>query len=655
MSYIKFDKSQLVNLEYSLTRELVRSNRAGSYASTTIVGCNTRKYHGLLITPQPQLDGGMHVLLSSLDETVIQHNKEFNLGIHLYKGGKASPGGHKYIVDYNLDPTPIITYKVGGVKLTKELIFVSNSDTIIFKYKLLEAHSETMLRFRPFLAFRNANSLSKSNPDVDYRYEQVANGIRLRMYMGYPHIYMQLSKENEFVPNPHWYYDFEYFQEQRMGFEYLEDLYTPGYFDVPIKKGESIYFVASLQKENPKLFPKIFANEINRRVVRDSFENNLQNAAHQFIIKRGNKTEIIAGFPWFGRVARDTFISLPGLTLVQGIYKTFREIVDFIISEMRGPFFPNFGTGDKMQFDSVDGSLWFFWALQQYIIFGGQAKTIWTRYSDTMKLILNSFREGTWYNIHAMNNGLLYAGEHGKAITWMDAVVDGIPVTPRVGLPVEVNALWYNAICFLVELAEKMGDKKTVEQWKPIADKIPEAFVDAFWYEEKKYLYDYVHGDFADRSVRPNQLFAVSLPYSPLNEDQQKTVLDTIKSELLTTRGIRTLAPKNKDYHPEYKGTQRERDLAYHQGSVFPWLFGNFADAWLKLHGKSGLALVKRHYDYFKETIDNYGVGTICELYDGDPPHRDAGAISQAWSVAELLRVKYIIDKFEDKDKKDNK
>ena len=643
MDYMKFDKSKLVNLEYSLTLEMLRSNRAGSYASTTVIGCNTRKYHGLLVTPQPQLDGGMHVLLSQLDETVIQHDQEFNLAIHKYKGEKYNPKGHKYITDFSIDTNLIVTYRVGGVVLTKEMLFAGESDSLIIKYTLVEAHSPTKLRFRPFMAYRNIHSLSKANNDVERKYDTIPNGIKVRMYLGYPHLHLQFSKENEYVHVPDWYFDFDYMREKARGYDSLEDLYTPGYFEMPVKVGESIYFMASLEAEDPKTFARMYNQELKKRIVRNSYLNCLENAAQQFIVKRGKKFEIIAGFHFFGRVTRDTFIALPGLTLIQGDFKTFKNILDNSLTEMRGPLFPNAGTGNRLEYNSVDASLWFFWTLQQYVKYSGD-KTVWKHYGAYMKLILNSFREGSSYNIHMLDNGLLYAGVTGSAVTWMDAVVDGKPVTPRIGLAVEVNALWYNAIRFALELAEKAGDKEFVTDWNPVAENIPESFIATFWNQEKNYLYDYVHGDFRDKSVRPNQVFAASLPYSLLNEDQCKGVLDRVKSELLTPRGLRTLSPKNPDYKPEYTGGPVQRDLAYHQGSVFPWLFGHFAEAWLKLYEQSGVAFITKYFQGFEEVMSEHGIGTVSELYDGDPPYKPSGAISQAWSVSELLRVNNMLE-----------
>jgi predicted glycogen debranching enzyme len=645
MSYISFEKDQLVNLEFSLTRELLRSNRAGSYACTTIIGCNTRKYHGMLVVPQPQIDGGLHVLLSSLDETVIQQNAEFNLALHRFKGEVYTPKGHKYITNFESDPFPTITFRVGGVILTKEMFFIASSDRLIIKYTLVDAHSPTSLRFRPFLAFRNIHAVSKANGNADLSYQEVVNGIRMRLYPGFSNLFMQFSKKPEFSYRPDWYFNFEYIREKARGYDYLEDLATPGIFDIPIAKGESIYFVAGLEEADPGQFTKMYDHENRHRIKRDSYEHCLQNSAEQFILRQNKHTEILAGFPWFGRMSRDSFVALPALTLLQGNIDKFREVLAELIAEMKGPLFPNMGSGISAVYNSVDAPLLFFWTLQQYIRFTGD-KNVWQDYGMPMKTILYGFRQGIQFNIHMLDNGLLYAGEEGNAVTWMDAVVDGHPVTPRVGLPVEINALWYNAIMFALELARKAGDTEFVNDWESIAARIPVEFVDTFWITDKKYLADYVNGDFRDVSVRPNMIFATSLPYSPLDDDQCKGVIDRVISELLTPRGIRTLAPKNQAYKPEYSGNQAERDRAYHQGSVFPWLLGHFAEGYLKLHEESGVGFIKKIFDGLEEVMTEHGIGSISELYDGDPPHKPSGTISQAWSVAEVLRLKWLMEQY---------
>ena len=649
MSYIKFDKLQLINLEYSLSRELLRSNRAGSFASTTIIGCNTRKYHGLLITPQPHIDRGNHVLLSTLDETIIQRDAEFNFGIHKYQGGVYHPKGHKYIRDFTTDPIPMLTFRVGGVVLTKEIIYTAREDRLLVRYTLVEAHSPTILRLKPFLAFRNVHALSKANIFVDRRYDKVPNGIKVRMYQGYSELFMQFSKNVEYTHVPDWHYNIEYQEEKERGYEYLEDLYVPGFFDIPIKKGESIIFSACTHEVTPSSCSRAFKSEVDKRIPRDTFEHCLINAAQQFFVKRGKRTEIVAGFPWFGRWGRDTFISLPGLTLVTGNIKTFRDVIDTMISDMNGPLFPNTGEGSQADFNSADAPLWFFWALQQYASFTGAQDEIWKAYGKKMKLILEAYRKGTSFGIKMQDNGLIWAGEPGKALTWMDAIVFGKPVTPRIGMPVEINALWYNAIMFSLEMAKIAKDKNFIAQWEPLALQLPSVFTATYWNEEKGYLADYVDDENKDWTVRPNMVFTASLPYSPVSEDIRKSVISRIHKDLLTPRGLRSLTPTD----PEYKGTtfgdQSSRDLAYHQGTVWPWLLGHFVEGYLRLHGKGGLSFVKNLYKDFEAVMTEHGIGTVAEIYDGDPPHTARGSISQAWSVAELLRINYLINQTEKK------
>lgn len=648
MSYIRFDKEQLINLEYSLPKELLRSNRAGSYASTTIIYSNTRKYHGLLVTPQPGLDDNNHVLLSSFDETVIQHEADFNLAIHKFEGDVYNPKGHKYIRNFDTEPIPKLTYRVGGVVLTKEVLLARNDDRTIIKYTLVDAHSPTTLRFKPFLAFRSIHALSKANIDVDSSFEPIQNGIRVRMYAGYTPLYMQFSKKVEYTHNPDWHYNFEYIRERARGYESVEDLFVPGFFEVGIKKGESVYFSAGLNEIIPSRLGRLFSAEISSRVPRSSFTHCLNNSAQQFVVRRGDKVHLLAGFPWFGRRGRDTFISLPGLTLSQGDEKTFREVTDTMISEMNGCLFPNTGSGLKTTYNSADAPLWFFWALQKYAKYQGSTAQVWKKYNPVMKAILNGFKTGTDFNIHMLENGLLYAGGPGSAVTWMDAFVEGEPLLPRMGLAVEANALWYNAIMFALECAGQAKDQAFVSEWKFIADRIPHAFTATFWDARKKYLADYVNDSYKDWSVRPNMVIATSLEYSPVSEEIQKSVLDVVKSELLTMRGLRTLSPKDLNYHSVYAGNQAERDIACYQGTAWPWLLGHFAEGYLKIHDRSGFHLIEKIYNGLEETITEHAIGSISELYDGDPPHKPGGAISMAWSVAEVLRINEMLIKFKE-------
>ena len=647
MSYIKFDKKQLVNLEYSLSRELIRSNRAGAYASRTIVGCHTRKYHGLLVVPQPALDDDNHVLLSNFDETVIQHEAEFNLGIHKYPGGIYYPRGHKYVYDFSTDPIPYNIYKVGGVVLKREMLFSQVADRFLIRYTLLEAHSPTRLRFKPFLAFRNVHRLSKANINVNNKYEKVQNGIRMKLYTGYSYLYMQFSKIPEYTHVPDWNYNIEYQMEMERGYEYQEDLFVPGFFEIDIKRGESVVFCAGTTEINPAALKRDFNSEIKKRIPRDNFENCLINSAQQFFVKKGKRTDIIAGFPWFGRWGRDTFIALPGLALSLGEDKLFKAVIDTMIRDMKGPLFPNFGIKNKKAYNSADASLWFIWALQQYSLYYHNRNEIWKAYGRRIRDVLEGYKAGTPGYIRMQENGLIWAGQPGLALTWMDAVVNGKPVTPRNGLAVEINALWYNAVCFAIELAEHNRDMDFLKVWKPIADKIPGAFNQTFWIEKERCLADYVDGDFRDTAVRPNQVIATSLPYSPLDEGKCRQVLEVVQQELLTPRGLRSLSPNNLLYKGVCQGDQRSRDEAYHQGTVWPWLLGHFAEGYLKIYGKQGVPLIKSLYNGFEAVMTEHGIGTISEIYDGDPPHTARGAVSQAWSVAELLRIHSLIVKYE--------
>jgi len=599
----------------------------------------------MLITPQPGIDNENHVLLSSLDETVIQMEAEFNLGIHKYPGGIYNPKGHKYIRDFVTEPYPKMTYRVGGVILTKEMVFTTREDRMIIKYTLVEAHSPTKLRLTPFLAFRNIHSLSKANIFADKKYEAVPRGIKIRMYQGYSELFMQISKPVEYTHVPDWYYNIEYQEEMERGFEYQEDLYIPGFFEFEIKKGESVFFVAGTQEINTSSIKRAFNAELAKRIPRNNFANCLTNAAQQFVVRKGKKTEIVAGFPWFERSGRGTFISLPGLTLVNGDYATCKSVIDSMLTEMKGPLFPNFGSGSYATYNSADASLWFFWALQQYAIFTGKQKGIWKEYGKKMMLILEGYRKGTEFNIHMDADGLIYAGVPGVAVTWMDAIAHGKPVTPRIGKPVEVNALWYNALCFSIEMASLAGDKDFCKEWEKIALQIPGSFLEAFWSPEKRYLADFVIGEYKDWTVRPNMVIATSLPYSPVPEEVRKEVLSRVRQELLTPRGLRTLTPKSPVYKGSYYGDPDTRDSAYHQGTVTPWLLCHFVEGYLMIHGKSGMSMIKSIYEDFEPVMTEHGIGTVSELYDGDPPHTGRGAISMAWSVAELLRINYLIKK----------
>jgi predicted glycogen debranching enzyme len=645
MGFIKFDKDQLINLEYSLKKEMLRSNRAGSFSCTTIIGCNTRKYHGLLICPQPLLDNEKHVLLSKLDETIIQREAEFNIGISKFPG-TYNPKGHKYVRNFTAESIPMVTYRVGGVVLTKETLFVAEQERVMIRYTLVEAQSPTILRIKPFLAFRNIHQLSKKNIYLDTKYEKVRNGIKTRMYEGYSQLHMQLSKTQfEYVHAPDWYNDIEYYHEMARGYDYLEDLYVPGFFEFPIKKGESVIFVAGTSEVIAGQITRQFNAELKNRTPRNSFENSLLNSAEQFFSKHDKGVDIIAGYPWYDRIGRYTFLSMPGLFQARINGHSCEPVLKTMISQMDGPNFPETGRGEGTSYVSADTALWFIWALSQCTGEKMKADYIWDEYGEILTRILESYHHGNDY-ITLAENQLLYIDKKYPAITWMNANVEGQAVTPRYGYVVEVNALWYNAIKFVLEIAGKAKNKSFIKKWTAIADQIPASFKDVFWNEEICCLADYMADGKQDLSVRPNQIIAASVPYSPITDGAIQKILDVVINQLVTPKGLRTLSPQDPFYKGRYFGDTYQRDRALHQGTVWPWLLGHFAEAYLKIYKDKGVEYINSLYQNFENDMMEDGIGTISEFYEGDPPHQSKGAISFAASVAELLRIRELIQKY---------
>jgi predicted glycogen debranching enzyme len=649
MSYLIFNKEKLVNLEYSLNREFLRTNRAGAYSSSTLAGCNTRKYHGMMIVQLDELDGGKHVLLSSLDETIIQHDAQFNLGIHKYPGEFYEPKGHKYIRNFEVETIPKLTYRVGGVILTKTRLLVENENLVIVKYTLEEAHSPTILRFKPFLAFRNVHTLSRANMYANTKYQKVKNGIKMRLYEGYPELHMQFSKPADFVPVPDWFRDIEYMKEQARGYEFREDLFVPGYFEVPIKKGESIYFAASTSEQVPSTLHKRYEDEKKKRIPRDSFTNCLINAVQQFVWERKDGKDLIAGFPWYESIPRQTMAALPGLLMAKTDLKTCEDILQTNLKRLDKGLMPKFVGHDSL-LDAADAPLLAFIVLQDFLRYKTK-KEIWKSYGEALKSILSNYKEGTHFNIHMQDNGLIYAKHEGVALTWMDSYIDGKPVTPRGGLAVEINAFWYNAVCFALDLAATSGDKQFVAEWKELPAIIGKSFLETFWSDDKEYLADYVDGNFTDWSIRANMISAASLSYSPLSRDQKKLIVSKVKNTLLTPKGLRSLAPEDPAYKGECGETPYEYSASAHQGSVYPYLILPFVKAYLDIHKAGGLSFVKNIIEKFEEEMSENCIGTLSELYEGNPPHSARGSISQAWNVSSVLNAIALIEKFEEENK----
>lgn len=644
MSYLSFKKDQLINLEYSLEREFLGTNRGGGYCSSTLVFCNTRKYHGLLVVPIEKFRGKNYVMLSSLDETILQHGRDFNFGVHKYEG-TYEPRGHKYIVDISYEKAFTVTYQVGGVVLKKEILMMHNAPQVLIRYTLEDAHSATLLRLNPLLAFRDIHSLSKQNPVANTQVEEVDGGVRAKLYPEFPYLYMQLSKPANFGGAAYWNNNIYYTKEKERGYDFQEDLLSVGAFEVSLKKGESIVFSASLEEAKSKNLAKDFTKYLKERADRNSFEECLQYTASQFIIQKAGETRIKAGYHWYDSTTRDTFIALPGIALSGSTAKIFDEVLQSALKYCyNGRFARDISTHVINPVFDADTSLWFFWTLQQYEKETTKTKKqIWKEYGETLKTILNTFKSREHKTMRMDDNGLVWSDDLSHPLTWFNAENNYGPIVPRNGYVVEVNALWYNAVCYALELAKEAKDKTFLSEWGTMPETIAESFNQIFWIESEKYLADYANHTHQNTEVRPNQLLACALDYSPLSEKRQRKVLAIITQELLTPKGLRSLSPESPRYEGESVGNVFVRDKATFNGSVHPWFVGFYVEANLKLFGDTYIPDGKAFLENFEEEINTHGVGLISAIYDGNPPFNPRGCISNAKNVAEILRAQWLL------------
>ncbi len=635
----------MINLEQSLPKEMLRTNQTGAYHCTTVVDCNTRKQHGLLVIPIPEFNNSWHVLLSSMDVSVIQHGASFNLGLHRYQGGVYSPNGHKYIREFDCESVPRTTYRVGGVILTKEKIFISNENRLLIRYTLVEAHSATTLRFRPMLAFREVNQLVMANGNLNPNCPEVNNGISCCLYQGYPNLYMQFNHKPEWHYEPNWYNGFEYIKDMERGVPYVEDLWVPGYFEIPIKKGESIIFSAGTTEVAPRSLVKMYEKEIAARTCRTSFFNCLKNAAKQFYLRDKDGMFMLSGYPWGKILARNTFMSLPGNTIAIDHRNDFEAIMETGAKALKN-FMETGNLDDRIAgIDLPDIPLWCIWALQQYAKAYGNddcSKQYLTLIDEIIRYIIDNRHP----NLQVQPNGMVRTVGTDTPVSWMNASLYGKPVVPRTGYLVEFNALWYNALMFAASLMEGQEEYSSTHNLiTETSAKLKEAFIDTFL-NDYGYLFDYVNDNFADPSVRPNMAVAIGLDYSPLDRKQRKKVLDVVTRELLTPKGLRTLSPKSFGYRPSYIGSPEEREMALHNGPARPWLFSFYADAYLRVFGHSGVSYVDRMLIGYEDEMTQGCIGSLSQLYDGNPPFSGRGAISHATNVAGILRTITTLKKF---------
>lgn len=640
MNYIQFDGTLLPNLEYSLFREILQTNRAGAYLSSSIVGCNTRKYHGLLVCPLKEFGGKTYVMLSSLQCSIAVGEKPFNLGVQEYKGDYFEPKGHKYMIGYEAAPTSTFTYRVGAVVIKKQFVLSENESQTLIRYTVVEAPEKFKMRLKPFLAFRSVHELTHENMNVDTHYTNVDGGVAFCLYNGFPNLYIQSSKDMDYVAMPDWYRDVEYMQERYRGYGFREDLYVPGYFETEVKKGDSFVVSASLTPAAPKSLKAKFTREEKNRLPKDSLKNVLINAAQQFTEREADGSLMLkAGFHWKGPQLRDTFMSLPGLAIFQKDKKSVDEILRTCIPNLLRLYVEQASINNT----SCDIPLWFFHCVNEMERFRKDFKA--AEYYDAMRTILEHYWVGVAGKMHRLDNGLIYARNEGHPQQWMNAQTSyGHMVTPRYGCCVEVNALWYNAIATTLDVAKGLKDQDFVAVWQPRLEQVGQAFLSTFLRPDGT-LYDRVDGEYRSPKTRPNQVVAAGLKYTPLSRENKKAIADVATAKLLIPYGLRTIAPDSEDYHGAVVGNEDERAICAHQGTAFPWLLGFYADALMDVHRNSCMAQLRRIVDGFDEVVKDHGVGSISESYNGNPPYKAEGAISMACSVAAVLKLIKLTEK----------
>ena len=644
MAFLKFNKSELVNLAYSLKREILSANKTGAYCNTSIVTCNTRRYHGLLAVTLDRFGGDRFLLLSALDESLIVDGKQFNLGIRCY-GDLYEPRGHKYVVDFSADPVPQITYKVGQILIRKSIVLAQDRDQVLVKYELLESPAPALLQLRPFLAFRNIHELTHENPEANTNGAEIQNGMSYRLYANFPSLNLQVSDGRAvFKAGAYWNKNITYSDEYRRGFDCREDLVVPGCFEARLKAGDSIVFSASLMQEDPTEFKRRFTTCVRNAGEITSYRDQLRRCADSLIIDHNGRKRIHAGYSWlYTGMMRETLISLPGLTLY-GLNdpKQFEEILDNVIADDQERLF--------RRTTQIEAPLLMTCALQSYIDYGADEKQVWKKYGIIIRGILESYLPGERAEVSMQPNGLLWAQKDGVALSWMNAYIDGHPVTERAGYQVETNAFWYNSVCFAVEMESKYGAKQSrfIEKWTMIRDLIKANYQPTFWNAERGCLADYVDNGGQVMDIRPNQIYAIAVKYSPVDDELAPSILRVIDNELVTRRGLRTLSPRDIKYQAVYEGTQRDRDLAYHQGSTRPFLLRPYVEVSFRIKGASFWKRAEWLIEGFYDDLGKHGVGAFSELYDGDPPHEPHGAISSALSTAALLVVEHLLEQYKE-------
>jgi len=646
---IRLGEEYCSNLDSSSTREWLETNGIGGFASATISGCHTRRYHGLLVAAtKPPV--GRFVLLSKLEETLVVGDRRIDLSTNRYPG-VVHPQGFRLLKQFRLDPFPTFTFEVDGIGIEKTVFMVQGENTTVVEYRIISGTPAANVRLQlcPLIAFREYHSLTHENGAINGTVDRAPGLMSISPYSGLPALYIA-SNAARSERSGHWYRNFEYEAERERGLDFAEDLFNPCMLEFDLNSEPRATVIASTEPRTVGTAKQYRQNEIARREdnarrspMADDFVTLLTTAAEQYIVSRGDEKSVIAGYHWFSDWGRDTMIALPGLTLptrrydvARGILRTFARSVDQGMLPNRFP-----DAGEIPEYNTVDATLWFFEAVRAYLDHTDDLAFIQNELYSVLTQIVSWHVRGTRLGIKLDANGLLNSGEAGVQLTWMDAKVGDWVVTPRRGKPVEIQALWYNAVCIMEDLAVRLGDEAGRKRYNSMAALTKWSFKRLLWNEKGGYLYDVVNGAPPDASIRPNQIFAVSLPHSMLSPERAKQVVDIVQQYLLTPYGLRSLAPSDPQYRGRYTGDGRSRDGAYHQGTVWPWLMGAFITAYLKVNDRSEPALrqAEQWLTPLKEHLSEAGLGHISEIFEGDVPHRPVGCVAQAWSVAEILRA----------------
>jgi predicted glycogen debranching enzyme len=655
MAHIGFEMSK----DSMNTREWIETDGRGGYASSTMENLHTRKYHGLLVA-NLQKPEGRYVLLSKLEDSLVIGGKEYFFSSHLYPGTIFPPDGQPR-VEFTFDHFPVFLYRIGNTTVKKTILLLNKKDTLLVRYDIERCPKDGLFRFKPLLAFRNYHELSHENNNLQQDIAIVENGFRIAPYHGMPAIALQTSRLSSFVPAGVWYKRFQYPEELQRGFSWEEDLYLPGFIEVPVERKATV--ILSVSIDNPIKNPAAaWQTEMIRRGRERSLDKKnaagledkdkelylmlLEDSRRFLITTPSGKPAVIAGYPWYESWGRDTLIALPGLCFHTGRLPEGIAILKQVSRYEKDGFLPNFfsADGEPAAYNAVDPSLWYFWTVQELLAATGDMELIRENFWPLMKKIIGAFIKGSTFETGMDPSGLLHAGNEKTALTWMDAVVDNNPVTSRHGFPVEVNALWYNALCFSRDLAAQFNESAPFDA--DLVERLRTAFLETFWSSDDNCLGDVFCDGVLDRSIRPNQLFAVSLPFSPLDEERQKAVVSVVREHLLTPFGLRTLSPFAPEYRGSYRGGPYERDSAYHQGTVWPWLLGAFGQAVIRTADdkeEEKKSLRELLQTFLEKHLSEAGIGSVSEVFDGDYPHHPGGCIAQAVSVAELIRLYSIL------------